>query len=126
MDTDMIGRKHHEHGSAPEQFPETKCTAGRSLTEETARGCHRSCEGRGLSEALVEAMDSDITDIHVIIAVCPRPVGMISPHYATDRQTLVVALATIGVAQSAGARAFLKTEGASPGRESDFSRRLRP
>ncbi|GDY19922.1 hypothetical protein LBMAG56_12670 [Verrucomicrobiota bacterium] len=98
MDTNVIGRKHHEHGPAPDEFPKVKRIAVRSLTEQT----HGNATGLGKSEfcltRVVEAMDPRITYINVTTACFPQ-VGMIPPHYATDRELLTVALATIGLTE---------------------------
>ena len=98
MDTNVIGRKHHEHASAPDEFPKVKRIAIRSLTEQT----HGNATGLGKSEfcltRVVTAMDPRITYINVTTACFPQ-VGMIPPHYATDRELLAVALATIGLTE---------------------------
>lgn len=103
MDTNVIGRKHYEHGSAPDEFPKIKRIAIRSLTEQT----HGNATGLGKSEfcltRVVEAMDPRITYINVTTACFPQ-VGMIPPHYATDREMLGVALSTIGLTEPAAAR----------------------
>ena len=103
MDTNVIGRKRHEHGAAPDESPKLKRIAVRSLTEQT----HGNATGLGKSEfcltRVVEAMDARITYINVTTACFPQ-VGMIPPHYRTDREMLAVALATIGLTEPPAAK----------------------
>ena len=103
MDTNVIGRKHHEHSSAADEFPKIKRIAVRSLTEQT----HGNATGLGKSEfclsRVVEVMDPGITYINVTTACFPQ-VGMIPPHYRTDREMLAVALGTIGLTEPPDAR----------------------
>ena len=103
MDTNVIGRKHHEHSSTADEFPKIKRIAVRSLTEQT----HGNATGLGKSEfclsRVVEAMDPGITYINVTTACFPQ-VGMIPPHYRTDREMLAVALGTIGLTEPPDAR----------------------
>lgn len=103
MDTNVIGRKHHEHGAAPEEFPKIRRIAVRRLTEQS----HGNATGLGKAEfcltRVVEAMDPGITYINVTTACFPQ-VGMIPPHYATDREMLAVALSTIGLTEPPAAR----------------------
>ena len=98
MDTNVIGRKRHEHGAAEGEFPKIKRIAVRSLTEQT----HGNATGLGKCEfcltRVVEAMDKRVTYINVVTACHPQ-VGMIPPHYDTDRELLDVSLATIGLTE---------------------------
>ena len=103
MDTNIIGRKQYEHVAAPDEFPKIKRIAVRSLTEQT----HGNATGLGKSEfclsQVVSAMDQRITAINVTTACFPQ-VGMIPPHYPTDREMLTVALSTIGLTEPKNAR----------------------
>jgi hypothetical protein len=103
MDTNIIGRKQHEHAPAPDEFPKIKRIAVRSLTEQT----HGNATGLGKSEfclsRVVRAMDQRITSINVTTACFPQ-VGMIPPNYDTDREMLSVALSTIGLTEPQNAR----------------------
>ena len=98
MDTNVIGRKRHEHGAAEGEFPKIKRIAVRSLTEQT----HGNATGLGKCEfcltRVVEAMDKRVTYINVATACHPQ-VAMIPPHYDTDRELLDVSLATIGLTE---------------------------
>jgi len=98
MDTNIIGRKRHEHRAGEDEFPKIKRIAVRSLTEQT----HGNATGLGKCEfcltRVVEAMDKHVTYINVATACHPQ-VGMIPPHYDTDRELLDVSLATIGLTE---------------------------
>ncbi len=98
MDTNVIGRKRHEHGPGEGEFPKIKRIAVRSLTEQT----HGNATGLGKCEfcltRVVEAMDRRITYINVATACHPQ-VAMIPPHYDTDRELLEVSLSTIGLTE---------------------------
>jgi hypothetical protein len=103
MDTNVIGRKYYEHQAAPDEFPKIKRILVRSLTEQTCG----NATGLGKSEfcltRAVRAMDSRLTWINVTTGGHPA-VGMIPPHYDTDREMLVVALDTIGLVEPAKAK----------------------
>lgn len=103
MDTNVIGRKQHEHTSAPDEFPKIKRIAVRGLTKQT----HGNATGLGKSEfclsRVVAAMDQRITSINVTTACFPQ-VGMIPPHYPSDAEMLSVALSTIGLTEPQNAR----------------------
>ncbi len=98
MDTNIVGRKHYEHDAAPDEFPKIKRIIVRSLSERT----HGNATGLGLSEfcltRAVKAMDARMTWVNVITAGNPSG-GMIPPHYDTDRETLEIALGTIGLVE---------------------------
>ncbi len=103
MDSNVVGRKLQLHQAAPEEFPKIKRIIVRGLTEQT----HGNATGLGYSEfcltRAVEAMDRRTTWINVNTAGNPA-VGMIPPHYDTDRETLTVALGTIGLVEPARAK----------------------
>ncbi|MBI3879013.1 MAG: DUF2088 domain-containing protein [Verrucomicrobia bacterium] len=98
MDSNVVGRKLQLHQAAPEEFPKIKRIIVRGLTEQT----HGNATGLGYSEfcltRVVKAMDQRSTWINVNTAGNPA-VGMIPPHYDTDRETLTVALGTIGLVE---------------------------
>jgi hypothetical protein len=103
MDTNVIGRKRHEHAAGEDEFPKIKRIAVRSLTEQT----HGNATGLGKCEfcltRVVEAMDRRVTNINAVTACHPQ-VAMIPPHYDTDRELLDVALSTIGLTEPAQAK----------------------
>jgi hypothetical protein len=96
MDTNVVGRKRHEHEAASDEFPKIKRIIIRGLTQQT----HGNATGLGRAEfcltRAVKAMDMRTTWINVTTAGNPA-VGMIPPHYDTDREVLEVALGTIGL-----------------------------
>lgn len=96
MDTNVVGRKCHEHRAAPQEFPKVKRIIVRSLSEQT----HGNATGIGKAEfcltRAVKAMDNHVTWVNVITSGHPS-VGMIPPHYDTDHEVLDAALGTIGL-----------------------------
>jgi hypothetical protein len=103
MDTNVIGRKALIHQAAPHETPKVKRVIVRGLTEQT----HGNATGIGYAEfcvsRVVKAMDRESTWINVTTSGFPA-VGMIPPHYDTDRETLQVALGTVGLVSPAQAR----------------------
>ena len=103
MDTNVVGRKMYIHEAGPEEFPKVKRIIIRGLTEQT----HGNATGIGYSEfcltRVVRAMDTDSTWINVTTSGCPA-VGMIPPHYDTDREAIQVALGTIGLVEPVRAK----------------------
>jgi hypothetical protein len=103
MDTNVIGRKALIHQAAPHETPKIKRVIVRGLTEQT----HGNAAGIGYAEfcltRAVQAMDRHSTWTNVTTAGYPA-VGMVPPHYDTDRETLAVALGTIGLVEPARAK----------------------
>jgi hypothetical protein len=103
MDTNVIGRKALIHQAAPHETPKIKRIIIRGLTEQT----HGNAAGIGYAEfcltRVVEVMDRRSTWINVTTAGYPA-VGKVPPHYDTDRETLTVALGTIGLVEPARAK----------------------
>ncbi|HEY6167549.1 MAG TPA: lactate racemase domain-containing protein [Verrucomicrobiae bacterium] len=99
MDTNVIGRKALIHQAAPDETPKIKRVIVRGLTEQT----HGNATGIGYAEfcltRVVKAMDTRSTWINVTTSGYPA-VGMIPPHYDTDREALEVALGTIGLVEA--------------------------
>jgi len=103
MDTNVVGRKMQLHRAGPEEFPKIKRIITRGLTEQT----HGNATGIGYSAfcltRVVKAMDTNATWINVVTAGYPA-VGMIPPHYDTDREVIQVALGTVGLVEPAHAK----------------------
>jgi hypothetical protein len=103
MDTNIVGRKHYEHDPAPDEYPKIKRIVIRGLSEQT----HGNATGLGLSEfcltRVVKVMDTRATWINVITAGNPAG-GMVPPHFDTDRETLQVALGTVGLVEPSRAK----------------------
>jgi hypothetical protein len=96
MDTNLTGRKHHDHEAAPDEFPKVKRIVIRSLTPES----HGNAVGIGLCEFCLQRVLDDmdmrktalngITSLHVSGAMIPLA-------YPNDEEVLSVALSTIGM-----------------------------
>lgn len=103
MDTNVIGRKRHIHHAAPEESPKIKRVIVRGLTEQT----HGNATGLGYAEfcltRAVTAMDRKKTWINCTTSGYPA-VGMIPPYFDTDRETLEIALGTIGLVEPTRAK----------------------
>jgi len=103
MDTNVIGRKYHDHHAAEKEFPKITCIYVRDLTEET----HGNATGIGRAEfthtQLVRKIDFESTYINSLTANRPT-VAAIPVHYDTDQKVLEAALKIIGLVQPEDAR----------------------
>lgn len=103
MDTNVIGRKYHDHKAAEDEYPKITRIFVRDLTPHT----EGNAAGLGLSEfttrRLVEKIDYHATYINVLTGIHPSS-GSISLHYDTDREVLDAALGTIGLIEPEDAR----------------------
>ncbi len=96
MDTNVVGRKYHDHEAAPDEWPKIKKIVVRSLTPET----HGNATGIGIAEfcrtQLIRQMDvhatrtNCLTGGHAAAAMTPLD-------YETDRECLDAALPSIGL-----------------------------
>ena len=98
MDTNVVGRKYHDHQAAEGETPRIKKIVVRGLTPAT----HGNASGIGLAEfcrtRLVEEMDARITRINCITG--GHSTGAMVPlDYETDREILDVALVSIGLTE---------------------------
>ena len=98
MDTNVVGRKYHDHKAAEDETPKIKNIIVRGLTSAT----HGNASGIGLAEfcrsSLVEQMDAHITRINCITG--GHSTGAMVPlDYETDREILDVALVSIGLTE---------------------------
>jgi hypothetical protein len=103
MDTNVVGRKYHDHQAAEGETPRIKKIVVRGLTPAT----HGNASGIGLAEfcrtRLVEEMDARITRINCITG--GHSTGAMVPlDYETDREILDVALVSIGLTEPPDAR----------------------
>jgi hypothetical protein len=98
MDTNVIGRKALIHQAAPHETPKIKRIIVRGLTEQT----HGNATGIGYADfcltRVVNAMDARSTWINCTTSGFPA-VGKVPPHFDNDRETLKVALGTIGLVE---------------------------
>ncbi|MCA9187356.1 MAG: DUF2088 domain-containing protein, partial [Planctomycetales bacterium] len=99
MDTNVVGRKHHDHEAESDEVPRVKRILVRGLTEKT----HGNALGIGMAEfcrtQLVERMDREAT---VVNAMASGHVtgAMIPVHFPTDREMLAAAISTLGLTPS--------------------------
>ena len=103
MDTNVVGRKYHDHQAAEGETPRIKKIVVRGLTPAT----HGNASGIGMAEfcrtQLVEEMDARITRINCITG--GHSTGAMVPlDYETDREILDVALVSIGLTEPPDAR----------------------
>lgn len=103
MDTNIIGRKYHEHHSSDGEYPKITRIYVRDLTEES----HGNATGIGLAEyahtRLVKKIDHETTNINCMVASHPSAAA-IPIHYNTDKKVLNAALTTIGYIKPADAK----------------------
>ncbi len=103
MDTNVVGRKYHDHQAAEGETPRIKNIVVRGLTPAT----HGNASGIGMAEfcrtKLVQEMDARITRINCITG--GHSTGAMVPlDYETDREILDVALVSIGLTEPPDAR----------------------
>ena len=103
MDTNVVGRKFHEHHAAEDEFPKVKQIIVRGLTEET----HGNAAGIGSAEfcttRLVEQTDVNATRINCLTGGSGAG-AMLPINYDSDRELLDVALPVIGLTEPEDAR----------------------
>ena len=103
LDTNVVGRKYHDHAAAKHEYPKIKRIAVRGLSPAT-RG---NATGIGIAEfclsRVVPQIDVAATAINCLTSGHVSA-GMIPLHYATDRQLLAAALQTIGLVEPPDAR----------------------
>ena len=87
MDTNVVGRKYHEHHAAEKEFPKITRIYVRDLTEAT----HGNASGLGVAEychqQVVDKMDREITYINCMTGNAPAG-ATIPIYYETDRKVL--------------------------------------
>ncbi|MEW5912745.1 MAG: lactate racemase domain-containing protein [Thermodesulfobacteriota bacterium] len=102
MDSNVVGRKWHQHQAAPDERPRITCIYVRDLSPES----HGNATGIGRAEfahsRLVDKIDREATWVNCITANAPAS-GMIPIHFDSDRRVLKEALAAAGVADPAAA-----------------------
>jgi hypothetical protein len=103
MDTNVIGRKFHDHAAAKNEFPKIKRIIVRGLTEAT----HGNGTGIGIAEfctqRVLDQIDIEKTRINCLTAG-HAPAAMLPIDFATDRRALEVALPTIGLTEPPSAK----------------------
>ena len=103
MDSNVIGRKFHDHHAAEKEFPKITRIYVRDLTEAT----HGNASGIGVAEythqRVVDKMDRSKTYINCMTGNAPAG-ATIPLYYDTDRQVLDAALQTVGLVEPENAR----------------------
>ncbi|HEX5447119.1 MAG TPA: lactate racemase domain-containing protein [Pirellulales bacterium] len=103
MDTNVVGRKYHDHSAAAKEFPKVKRILVRGLTEAT----HGNAAGIGMAEfctrRALDQIDVAITRINCLTAG-HAPAAMLPLDFPTDRAALEAALPTIGLTAPEAAR----------------------
>jgi Lactate racemase N-terminal domain len=103
MDTNVVGRKYHDHSAAEHEFPKVKRILVRSLTEAT----HGNAAGIGMAEfctrRALDQIDVEVTRINCLTAG-HAPGAMLPLDFPTDRAAIEVALPTIGLAPPEAAK----------------------
>ncbi len=103
MDTNVIGRKFHDHCAAADEMPKIRRVLVRGLTAKT-RG---NAAGIGLAEfclsRVADEMDTAATWMNCLTANHVTG-GMIPVHFPTDREMLAAACSTLGLLPPADAR----------------------
>ena len=103
MDTNVVGRKYHEHHAAEKEFPKITRIYVRDLTEAT----HGNASGLGVAEychqQVVDKMDREITYINCMTGNAPAG-ATIPIYYETDRKVLEAALKTVGLVEPENAK----------------------
>ncbi|MCB2168878.1 MAG: nickel-dependent lactate racemase [Deltaproteobacteria bacterium] len=98
MDSNVIGRKYHEHCAAPDELPRITRIYVRDLTEET----HGNATGIGMADyttkRLVENADWNITYINCLTGNRPALASIPIP-FENDREALEKGLLTVGYKQ---------------------------
>ena len=96
MDTNVVGRKYHDHKAVEDEYPKVKRIAVRGLTEET----HGNAAGIGIAEfcttRCIEQADMRITRINCLTGGHPSG-AQIPVYYDTDREVLEAAFSTCGL-----------------------------
>jgi hypothetical protein len=103
MDTNVVGRKFHDHAAAKNEFPKVKRILVRGLTEAT----HGNAAGIGMAEfctrRALDQVNLEITRINCLTAG-HAPGAMMPLDFPTDRAAIEVALPTIGLTEPQAAK----------------------
>ncbi len=103
LDTNVVGRKYHDHHAAEKEYPKVTRIYARDLTEET----HGNASGVGMAEyihqQIVDKMDREATYINCLTGNAPTGAA-IPIYYENDRKVLDIALKTIGYVEPPDAK----------------------
>lgn len=96
MDTNVVGRKYHNHSAAKNEFPKVKRIMVRGLTEAT----NGNATGIGIAEfctrRVLDKIDVEATRMNCLTGSHPTA-AMMPLDYPTDRAAIETALPTIGL-----------------------------
>ena len=103
MDTNVVGRKYHNHSAADDEYPRVKQIIVRGLSERT----HGNAAGIGVAEfcltRVLRQMDREATRMNCLTG--GRASSAMQPlDYESDRELLDVVLPTIGLTEPQDAR----------------------
>ena len=103
LDTNVVGRKFHDHKAIKEEYPKVTRIYVRDLTDET----HGNATGIGIAEythtRVVKKMDFEITYVNCMTGFHPSAAA-IPIHFDTDSKVLDCALETVGYVEPEHAR----------------------
>lgn len=103
MDTNVVGRKYHDHEAAESETPQIKRIAVRDLTDET----QGNATGIGIAEfchsRVIDKMNIDATRVNSLTGGHPTA-AMLPLDYPSDLAMLAAALPTIGLTDPPDAR----------------------
>ena len=103
MDTNVVGRKYHNHAAAKKEYPKVKRIMVRGLSDAT----HGNATGIGIAEfctrRALEKIDVEATRINCLTGSHPTA-AMIPLDYPTDRAAIETALPTIGLTAPVAAK----------------------
>jgi PAS domain S-box-containing protein len=103
LDTNVVGRKFHDHQAAQEEFPKVRAIAVRGLSPHT----HGNAIGLGFTEfcktQVLREMDPAATRLNALTA-SHVSAAMLPLDYATDREILDAALPTVASGDASQAR----------------------
>jgi hypothetical protein len=103
MDTNVVGRKFHDHAAAKNEFPKVKRIVVRGLSKAT----HGNAAGIGMAEfctrRVIEEINIEATRINCLTAG-HAPAAMLPLDYPTDRAAIEAALPTVGLVEPEAAK----------------------
>jgi hypothetical protein len=103
MDTNVVGRKYHDHEAAEKEYPKVTRIYVRGLTEET----HGNASGIGTAEyahkKAIDAMDREMTYINCMTGNSPSGAA-IPLYYDSDAKCIECALTTVGFVEPENAK----------------------
>ncbi|MCE9548330.1 MAG: [Fe-S]-binding protein [Planctomycetia bacterium] len=103
MDTNVIGRKYHDHEAADDEWPKVRRIVVRGLSDATGGNANGIGMAEFCTQRAVAQADLALTRINSLTAN-HAPAGMLPIDFPTDRAALDAALKTIGLREPHEAR----------------------